>query len=362
MFKLSLYALVALTLVARLSADVVEMNDGSRLVGKITQIYAGEITLETQFAGTLVLDQAQVRSFSTDTPLTVRLDDGATATGVVVAPGGEQVQVNLPAGSLTTATTEVAAAWPQGQRDPEAAARETELVSLQRKWRFEAAANVEGRDGNSEEFDTSMNFKATLDGPRDRLDMYASYAYSASKDETTGDTTSTTDEIIGGIRYTSFFAGPLGWYVRQELERDKFEDIDLRSTTASGLSYKFVDQDTMRLEGRAGLSFRYEAYEEDASTGTTPDNQDFFGLDFGLTYYWKFAEWGELNSELTYLPSVEDFGDFRLTHTSTVDIPLAFSDFWKLRVGLSNDYNSEPSGERERMDTTYFLSLLLTWQ
>jgi hypothetical protein len=42
-------------------------------------------------------------------------------------------------------------------------------------------------------------------------------------------------------------------------------------------------------------------------------------------------------------------------------MPLA-NPAWKMRMGVSNDYNSKPPGRIERLDTAYFTRLVLTWQ
>jgi hypothetical protein len=38
------------------------------------------------------------------------------------------------------------------------------------------------------------------------------------------------------------------------------------------------------------------------------------------------------------------------------------SPSWKLRVGVSNDYNSKPGTGVERLDTGYFTRMVLNWK
>ena len=52
-------------------ADVVVTNDGAQLTGQITRIEAGVIHLTTTYAGNLEIQQAQVTSFETETPINV---------------------------------------------------------------------------------------------------------------------------------------------------------------------------------------------------------------------------------------------------------------------------------------------------
>lgn len=378
-FRCSLLRLALITCslsFTTLWADTIETADGSRLIGTITQIFDGVVTLETEFAGTLTIPQEAIVSIEAEA-LNVRLEDGAVVLGEVrpQADGSLAVEAASGAGELETEPSGITAAWAPDTRDPEQVAREEELASQIRQWSFEAAASFSMREGNAEELDAALDFKATLEGPSDRLRLTAAYVYGEA------DGTRTDEEIRGGITYTSFFLGDLGWYVRQELERDEEETLDLRSTTAAGLNYRFIDSDTMSLETRAGLSYRYESFSEqpvfdmagmqltdgDGNPVFESENNASFGLDLGLLFFWQFAAWGELNTQLNYIPSLEDFANYRVEHESTVDIPLAFSDLWKLRLGARHEYNSEPaldgSGEAlDELDSTYFASLLLTWE
>ena len=71
-----------------------------------------------------------------------------------------------------------------------------------------------------------------------------------------------------------------------------------------------------------------------------------------------------MTNSLTYVPKFEDFGDYRLKQDSAVELPLGLSDFWKLRLGVSNAYKSfiPVDSELEKLDTTYYTRLILSWE
>jgi putative salt-induced outer membrane protein YdiY len=254
-------------------------------------------------------------------------------------------------GTVRTDVSELASGWQPGEKDPIVAARESELEGQLRQWSYLAGVDISGSNGNSENFGSAIVVEALLEGPRDKLLLYGSYKYK----ETDG--LRAEDEQKGGIRYTNFFTEKWGWFVRQELERDTFEGIDFRSTSAAGLTHRFIKEERLLLEGSAGLSYRYEDYSDPAI-----DSDGFPGLDFGLALDWQFADWGKLVTRLSYIPSLNDFADYLIDHESGVDIPLGTADNWVMRFGLSNQYNSEPSGGRDKLDTTYFARLILKWE
>ncbi|MCD8482547.1 MAG: DUF481 domain-containing protein [Verrucomicrobia bacterium] len=332
------------------AADVVETRDGSRITGTITGIDNGVITMTTPFAGDLKIRQTEVVRLETAQPMFLRLNTGEVVSGPVAAPSSGELAVNTTGGVRTTGLQAVQTSWRPGQTDPLEVARQKELDELRRSWQYRVGLDITGRDGNTRNFKNALRFSATLEGPTDRLRFYGSYLRGKDRGVTNE------DELILGTNYTNFFSERMGWYVRTEFERDRFEDIDFRSTSGAGLTYRIINQPRMSLEGNLGLSYRYEDYR-------TPgrESDDDIGLDVGLKFNWRFADWGRLSSTLAYTPAFDDFGDFLLKHDSGVEMPLGASDFWVLRVGVANDYNSRPSPGRKKLDTTYYLRLILTW-
>ena len=341
---------VCLFFAASLFADEVLIQDGTVLKGKISAITDSVIEIETGFAGALQVDRAQVTGFSTDEPVFVRLASGAVMPGTVSASEQGAVKISGVDGVLSAPLTAVRQGWLEPGQDPEMLAREQEAEALKRHWKSQVAANISGKSGNTDEQSMGVTFSATLAGKQDELKFYGSY------DSKKTDGNKTVDERKVGMRYTSYLHDPWGWYVRQELESDEFENIKLRSVTAGGLSYRFANEDHYKLSGNAGLSYRSETYKDG-----TPDSQSV-GLDLGLQHFYRFKNRFEINNELTLLPSLEDFANYLLIQNSWVDFPLGNSKIWKVRAGLRNDYNSMPEGGREATDTTYYSSLVVDWQ
>ena len=344
------FILCLVGLAATLSADEIQILDGTVLKGKISSISEAEIQIETGFAGTLKIDRTQVSGFSTDEPVFVRLASGAVMPGTVSASETGSVEITGIDGTLRAPLSSVRQSWVEPGQDPEILSREQQIADSKRKWVSQAAANISGKSGNTDEKNMGVNFSATLASKEDALKFYASY----DRKETDGSTTA--DETKAGMRYTAYFNDPWGWYVRQELERDAFENIKLRSVTAGGVSYRFADEDHYKLSANSGLSYRYESYKDGTpATGS-------LGLDVGLQHFYRFKNRVEINNELTWVPSIQDFASYLLTQNSWLDFPLGDSKLWKVRMGLRNDYNSQPAGGREATDTTYYSSLVVDWK
>ena len=53
-----------------------------------------------------------------------------------------------------------------------------------------------------------------------------------------------------------------------------------------------------------------------------------------------------MENRLSYAPALDDLGNYLLIHDSALEMPVGASH-WTLRVGLHNDYNSDPAPGRD---------------
>jgi putative salt-induced outer membrane protein YdiY len=325
----------------RLTADVVETKSGAHIVGKVTKIDAGAVIVETDFAGTLKIKQSEVTAITTDAPIAVRLANGTRIDGTVSTIAGS-LQVAGADGAITTTVDKVAASWAAGGKDPA-------IIALERAWAYEASVDVAGKSGNHSQLGTAAQVRATLAGPHDKLAFYSAY------DRQVTDAEKSADQFKAGVDYQSNYSGSNSWYVRDEGGFDRVKDIQFYDVAAAGFGYDLVKQPKQIVTARLGLSFR----NENSRNPLTPD-VNAAGLDVGLSHSLQLADSSIIN-RLSYVPSFNDFSNFRLTHESFYERPF-ISPTWKLRIGVSNDYNSRPGIGVEKLDTSYFTRLVLNWR
>ena len=342
----------ALFSVLQLSADVVETRNGARIVGTVTKIEDGKVFVTTDYAGDLTIKQSEVTVLSTMAPVFVRLASGTVLQGTL-AGEGSTLKIAGADGELSTKVEKVAASWGPGGEDPQVTAMKKEIAARERKWAFQTSVDITGNSGNTNSTGLAAGFTATLASSQDALKFYATTNYATSEDAA-GVENKTADEVKGGVDYASFYSERSGWFVRQELERDNVEDVNLRSTTDAGFTYRVIKTEQHQLTTRFGAGYRFESY------GTGVENKGAV-LSTGLNNAIKFGDKVSLVTELQFLPSVDDFADYRFVHDSAFELPIT-ADFWKLRVGLNNQYNSRPQPGREEMDTTYYTRLVLSWK
>ncbi len=320
-------------------ADRVELTDGSVVIGKLLSADAGKLTVDTAFAGKIEIDQKKVKGFTTDEAVNVELAAGSTVLGKVGMTDSGLVVVASD-GQMSTPADKVTSVWRQGEVSPA-------VKKLQRAWKYEAALAVNGRTGVSEKFGGALAFKATLESSQDKL------VFNLAAEKARDNGVETANRQLAGVDYSSFFSAKNVWYARTSIEKDEIKALDLRSSTAFGVGRKLIKNDIQDLELRVGVSYIYENY----ANGTKFDSP---GLDLALLHAYQFKN-GKLNNVVTYTPAFKNFNNYRLHHETSYEMPITAS-LWKLKTGISNDYQSKPQPGIERLDTLYFTSLILSWE
>jgi putative salt-induced outer membrane protein YdiY len=345
--RLAAFWIVAALCASESRADVVATLDGANLVGKITKVTPTELELDTAYAGVIVVKMDQVKSLETTNPITTKLTDETTVTGTTVLGEDKVLRITAEGQSTTAGIDRLMASWAPDKTPPPESGYDP------RHWIYSIGANIAGKNGNSDEFSSNVLLDFSLVTRLDELRLYGSYTNAEQESE------ETSDEAIVGASYTAFFNDPWGWYVRGEAERDEFEDIDMRTTLAAGLSWRPINNDVRMLKFFAGLGYRAEAFDD----GTNENSPTF---DAGLNHRWKVTPWFELKNDVTYTPAIDDFGDYLLVQDSALEMPIgteaSVTRSWILRVGVRNDYKSEPAPDRDELDTTYYTRLLMRFE
>jgi putative salt-induced outer membrane protein YdiY len=338
------FLLLFLTSLAPCLADTITLDDGSRLVGKVVAIRKGKVSLKTSFAGTLSLPLAKVVTMRTDAPLRVALQESGEAEGQVSLRAG-QVELQTPEGPVRAPVAGLVAAGPAGKPLPS-----DPPPKPKRNWRYEVSGQYRGKSGNTDSTRLGLGAKAIWKKGGDQLKLYANWNQTEQSDRVTE------DEAAAGFDLERQLTGRHSWYTRLELERDEIEQLALRATLAAGYGYHLIKNENRKLRLRSGLLYRRESFDYDRG-----DN-DAIGIELGAKHTWKVAKWGNMVNDVTYSPTLSDWADYRVVHESSLDVPLAKSQIWKLRLGLSHEYNSLSAPGTEDLDTTYFVKLVFNWR
>ncbi len=347
------------------NADLIYLSDGSRLAGELLASTAEGYVIRTGFAGELTVPTASVAGITTDAPMMIGMHSADRVRGQLEYDPDESAQriTGTAFGALEIAVGELAAVWPPDQQAPtlrradqahraamarvkaahakEVKAVEERLASFTDPWSGRITAGLNGASGNAQRLLFNGRAEARRETKRDRLMLFAEGTMQEQNKVLTE------KEIRLGANIEHDIGGNWYAFARQELEKDKFENIDLRSQTLGGIGYFAIRKPTHEWKLRSGLGYQFEAFENGRN-----NRQGIVTL--GYDYRVEINDWLRFTHNLTYFPSfTSPLRDYRLDSNMGVEVPLGHSDLWSLRLGLRHEYDNIPTPGAKSLDTTY---------
>ncbi len=329
---------------APVGGDEVVLKDGSRLKGTVVKLDEGNVVIKTDFAGELTIPAAKVAGVSSAKAVNVHLESGNRHVGQLnySQEQGQRVAVENELRPVNVA--QVTRMWPQGAEDPEIARLKAAADAEKPVWSLRVEAGINGETGNSDRVNGNGRIEAKRTTPTDRFKLYFLGRYGHENGEDTA------REFIGGADLEVDIHKNLFAFGKLELETDKFENLDLRTTVAGGLGLFLIREKETELKVRGGLGFQAESF-------TNGTNTEEVIAELGVDFKKEIAPWLLFTHSTTVHPSLEEFGDFRATMENAGEIPLTKDEKWKLRLGIRNQYDSDPNAGAKSLDTFYFANI-----
>ena len=137
--------------------------------------------------------------------------------------------------------------------------------------------------------------------------------------------------LFGGLRY----------------EDDRFSGFDYQASATAGIGRKFIDTDTTKFSGQAGVGYKRLEY---ALTGITENEAIFAGelkFEHALTETTKIID-----------KFVVEAGSSNTFVANDLALQVKMSDKFSLSAGIGVRYNSDPPGGLKTTDTLTTLNLV----
>lgn len=320
-------------------SDEVVLDDGSKIMGTITGVKDGVLTIKTKHAGDVSIKMSGVEGINSDGVKGLTLGDETPLKKQLKIDGDQQVLVDADGSSETVDLATVALLWPGDKEMPPP-------VPL---WSGRVEFGLTGTDGNSDRFTFNGRSDAVRDAEKDRLLLFGQGHYAEVNN------VRSQNELKAGGRYEWKISDVWNAYTSLEFEHDEFEGLDLRSTAVLGMGYRFIKSDRQFLLGRAGVGYQHENYDVGSDEGEAI-------LDLGYDYELKLKKWAKLRQNATYQAGLEDpIDEYRVIVDSSAEFPLSSALAWKLRAGVKHEYDDAPLPGVKHLDTTYYLNLGYDW-
>ena len=307
--------------------DTVHLKNGDTISGTITGFDDGKITVDTEYAGSLSIDPIHVRWLETAGELMVLHPEQPPRT----LTGDESKDLDLSAMEYI---------GPPLPQDP---TREVD-------WEGNLDAQLAIRVGETDTYDAIAGVAVTRHkrqrvlntlSPISRLRLSLSSAYGESEGELE------THRVAVGERYRKYWDNSLYLLQLSGITHDAGRDLDLRATAGLGIGYEVIAAERRSLSVDAALTYDYERWEDDTSSGDVRE-ENHVNLLLGLDFEQRFGNGAALTDSLEVTPRLDQPGELRLTNTLAYTAPVTTNTF--IRFEWRAEYESDPPSDVEEWD------------
>ena len=336
-------AVVSSVLAVPSFGDEVLFKNGDRISGTIETMDAGKMVIKTKVAGKITVDMKDVKTFSTDTPIAVRLKDSKTTVTQKVDTGPEGTVALAAGGALAPQPVDLG---------------NVKSLNFKEDWTGNIVAGGALVRGNTESETLNIAIHMVRATEIDRMIVDAGFLYGRQRFETaTGSKVSETqnDWFIGG-EYDYYLSKQFYVYGNGRVERDTIAGISLRVTPGVGVGYDWFKSPNHNFHTEAGISWLYRDYSHvppgQSSTEEAPAVR--------LAYHYD----RKLNSkvlvfhDVEYFPGLDSITDYFFRANIGIRTALTDTDNkWFGEFKIQEEYDNKPAPGKGRNDTQFMLGV-----
>jgi putative salt-induced outer membrane protein YdiY len=215
-------------------------------------------------------------------------------------------------------------------------------------WAFTVEAGLNGSSGNSDNF--SMRAGATADRLTKAMETRLRFVYRYSEDN--GEASENRVEFDARNAWL-FENSRWRWFAQLRYEYDEFQDWNNRLSGFTGPGYELVknEQTSIVLRGGIGGNQRWGGSDD----GFTLEALAAIDLTHAFSERQKVYFTGEL------YPNLEDGGEFRAFVRAGWEILVDPELNMTLKLGIEEQYDSDPGGDADKSDFSYFMVLVFAF-
>lgn len=328
-------AVLMLALSLAINADEITLKNGDRVTGKIVDLDGRNITIETEFAGTIRIDAAHIE--------TVSLVEGATPTTaktVIEAPKNKTDIPARPADLVADAPAKKAEPAKPNALKPIRRLFEGRHFGLTSNWEGNINIGFSYTDGNSRTSTMTTSFRAVKSGHRDQITVYTRSLWNSNR-RLANRTTS--NAVWGGIRYDRNATEKMFGFVSYDFERDRPKLLNFRSVVGGGGGMHAVKSD--RTEWDLMLGGAWNTAWQVGQNTSTPE------ATAASSFKHRFGDRIKLQKTFTFYQDVTALAKYRFIFDSTLSADLTKRIGWFVTIG--DRYNNFPIGNTEKNDVLF---------
>jgi len=335
MKKTSLWALAGcVVFLTAARGDEILFKSGDRLTGTVKMVAEGKMTFESEVAGTLTLKMDDIKTFSTESPIEIGMNNGTVLMQKVTALGDGFVSIDA-----------------EGTTQPQSLAL-ADMIKInpeKPRWKGAVIAGATLVRGNSESSTVTVNGEATRRTDNSRSSFAAGYYFANQRNNTTRDTSTSADNWFIKGQYDHFFSKRFYGYGNLHYEKDRIANLSMRATPGIGIGCQWVEKPDLNFSTEGGANWVYEEYSDPSETRTYMAGRLAYHLDKSFNGFVKGFH------NLEYIPNFEQTDAFLVN--SDVGLRATLTSQLVVEAKAQLAYNSQPADDRDTKDMRYILGV-----
>lgn len=213
------------------------------------------------------------------------------------------------------------------------------------QWRGKLSFALSFSSGNTDANSLSLGADAVRATADDKITLATTALRSESK--TAGVTTRTAELFKLGGRYDRNLNKKVFAFGSLDFEKDKLQQLDLRSSLGAGLGYHVVATKENSFDLFGGVGVTREEF--------TNASRNFSEVILGEESSHQITESTSFKQRLAVYPNLKDSGEYRANFDAT--LATALSAGWNFNVTLANRYVSNPQPGLKSTDTLLLIGV-----
>lgn len=220
------------------------------------------------------------------------------------------------------------------------------------EWKVNAGLSAIINTGNSSNQTIGGNVLTSYKREKNKIEWTGSGAYGRARDNTTGVTTTNTQNWKAQLRYDRYVLDPLSLFALGHIGADEPAGFDLRYGGAAGLAHEIwkVDPHFFKYE----IGFDYTREER-----TTPPDEDIYSGRGFLQYKRKISTWATFRQDLEALFNVQEGKDIRLNTLTALTTKI--TEKVAFQAGYSVRFDNIPVPGKKKTDTLTQLGIVVNF-
>lgn len=316
-------------LISSAHAAEIILKNGDRMNGTIISKEGKYLKLSTKYAGDLTISWQEVDSFSAADSI-ILFKNGEMYQGAVQSRSPGKISITTAGHPIDTDRVDYINPPPY-------------LLGNGISWKGHVNGSMVITDGNSNTENLHIDSEFQARTKENRYTIGGMY----KRTEDSGAETEASSR--GYLKYDYFFTKKVYGLANTSLEKDRFKDLNLRTTAGLGIGYQVIESTRTNLAVELGLNYIKEDFiasaDKEMPAGRWAVKYDIFTINSLLQFIY--------GHEL-YV-SLEDSEDLLLNAQTGFKIPATQKLYVSLQVNF--DWDNTPAAGKKRSDTMYLFGL-----